>query len=45
MAMTLTWAKEREREKGRIERMIDSSDTRVQKVEKCRWGPGLEISL
>jgi hypothetical protein len=32
--MTLTWAKERERvrEKGKIERMIDSSDSRVQKV-------------
>jgi hypothetical protein len=32
--MTLTWEKERERarEKGKIERMIDSSDTRVQKV-------------
>jgi hypothetical protein len=32
--MTLTWAKEkeREREKGKIETMIDSSDTRVQKV-------------
>ena len=30
--MTLPQAKERGREKGKIERIIDSFDTRVQKV-------------